>query len=191
MKATYRAVYDKDPETGQWMADVPEVSGCHTFGRTLDSARKNVFEAIAVCLDTEPDTFDVIDEVRLPEDVAKLHNLAEDAASASAFFQEAAAGASREAAALLHASGWNLRDAGKGLGVSYQRVHQLLGDVSPEVPAEDAFGIAMGRLLGFGNDVDPDEVQERLSELIVRLVGDIAPPTAEAGVVDDELLRSR
>ena len=35
---TYRVVYELD-ESGHWIATVPAIRGCHTYGRSLSEAR--------------------------------------------------------------------------------------------------------------------------------------------------------
>src|SRR5882672_12230855 len=47
---TYHVAYDRD-ESAWWVASVREVRGCHTQGRTLDEARRNIREAMALFVD--------------------------------------------------------------------------------------------------------------------------------------------
>ena len=35
---TYRAVYRREPD-GRWIVEMPQVKGCHSYGRTIDQAR--------------------------------------------------------------------------------------------------------------------------------------------------------
>lgn len=42
---TYK-VFIKKGEDGKFMASVPSLPGCHTQGKTIDDARKNIEEAV-------------------------------------------------------------------------------------------------------------------------------------------------
>ena len=39
--STYKVVYERD-ESGSWIAEVPSVPGCHSYGRTIEQARGRV-----------------------------------------------------------------------------------------------------------------------------------------------------
>lgn len=125
---TYRAIYERD--TGnQWFVDIPEIQGCHTYGRTLESARKNAFEVAALCLDVEPDTFDIEDDIRIPEEISEALEDARSRQQQALEAQRTASHTIREAVKQLHdKEGWNIRDTAKAIGLSYQRVHQLIHD---------------------------------------------------------------
>jgi predicted RNase H-like HicB family nuclease len=43
-----------DPEYGGYVADVPELPGCMSQGKTIEQALKNVREAILLYLETTP-----------------------------------------------------------------------------------------------------------------------------------------
>jgi predicted RNase H-like HicB family nuclease len=47
----FLVVLEKDDETGDIVADVPQIPGCHTSGRTKDEAMRNIREAIELCLE--------------------------------------------------------------------------------------------------------------------------------------------
>jgi predicted RNase H-like HicB family nuclease len=135
MRATYTVVYEPD-DNGDWLVTVPGVPGAHTFGRTLAHAREMAREVIALVLDTEPDSFDVADEVRLGEKADKVVGAARTARARA----EVASAEAQEAtlAALGELDGLTVRDAAEVLGVSFQRVHQLrtaaLSHVGAAVP---------------------------------------------------------
>ncbi len=124
---TYTAVYEREGE--RWLVDVPEVQGCHTFGRTLASARKNAFEAIAVNIDAEPDTFAIEDDIRLPGALEQIQHDAQLARDLAVELDDFHSAAMRQLVGSLHSEGWNMRDTGKAVGLSYQRIHQLLQGV--------------------------------------------------------------
>lgn len=48
-----------EDETGAWIAEVPELRGCHTWGTTPAEALLNSREAIAAWLDVEVDDIEV------------------------------------------------------------------------------------------------------------------------------------
>ena len=43
-----------DPEYKGYVADVPELPGCMSQGKTIEQTLKNVKEAILLCLETSP-----------------------------------------------------------------------------------------------------------------------------------------
>jgi predicted RNase H-like HicB family nuclease len=47
----YRVVVSKDPESNTYMASVPALRGCHTWGKTKEAAFKNAAEAIEAYLE--------------------------------------------------------------------------------------------------------------------------------------------
>ena len=52
MKREFNVIIQKDPE-GYYVATVPELRGCHTQARSLDTLMKRVREAIELCLEVE------------------------------------------------------------------------------------------------------------------------------------------
>ena len=46
----YTVVYERD-ESGAWNAYVPEVPGCHTYGRSLRLARERIRETLGLWVD--------------------------------------------------------------------------------------------------------------------------------------------
>ena len=60
---TFRAVVERDPETGEYSAVCPELPGCASAGETEAEARANIREAIELYL--------MPGDIDLPED-AKL-----------------------------------------------------------------------------------------------------------------------
>ncbi len=121
----YRAVFERDPR-GVWLVSIPGIRGCHSYGRSLDEARRNIREALALFVDEALEDR-VIEDVRLPvritRTVARVREARERAeaqrAVADAELRKAARSLTRDA-------GLSLRDAGELLGLSRQRVHQLV-----------------------------------------------------------------
>lgn len=122
---SYTVVYERD-ENGWWLAYVPAIPGCHTQGRTIDQARRRIREALSLWVDDAEDAT-LIDDVKLPVDIG--HTVGE--------YQEAKGQAERErtraqnlsiraARALIIDMHLSVRDAADVLGISHQRVQQLL-----------------------------------------------------------------
>jgi len=111
------------------MADV-EGLPVHTWGRSLTRVKEYAHEALAVHLDVDVSEVEgrlLFREPRLPSPVLKALRQAEAARSkadsASAAAQKAKVAAAR---ALVREAHLSMRDAAEVLGVSHQRVQQLL-----------------------------------------------------------------
>ncbi len=127
MTSKYHVDYDRD-ESGHWIATVRGVAGCHTYGRTIEEARRRVREALATAVD-DADSAALVDNVKLPKpierEVKRARRLRRDVEERSA---RAGAAARKAARALLKDMGLSVRDAGALLGMSGQRVQQLVAD---------------------------------------------------------------
>jgi predicted RNase H-like HicB family nuclease len=121
----YTVRYEKD-ETGWWVATVKEVRGCHTQGRTIEQARRRIREALGLFVD-HAENAELIDDVVLP---ANARTLLKRVLSTRKRAEEEAIklqNTTAEAAEVLTKDvGVSVRDAGELLGLSHQRVHQLL-----------------------------------------------------------------
>lgn len=104
----------------------PEGVGVHTQARRLDQAEAVAREAIAIVLDVRESEVDVEIVVDLDADIQRRMEEVRSAQAAASAAQAAAAAASRDLARKLADSGYTVRDAGRILGVSAQRVSQLL-----------------------------------------------------------------
>lgn len=120
----YVAVYERDRESDAWLVHVDGIDGCHTYGRTLRQAGERIEEALAAWLDREPDESEI--EHRWPEQVSKLATTVEEARSASVDAAQAASEATVSAVRRLAKMGLSRRDTAEVLGISHQRVQQLL-----------------------------------------------------------------
>ena len=123
-RQAYVAVYERDPGRGAWLVHIDGIDGCHTHGRTLRQAGERISEALAAWLDREPGEFVIEHEwpgavTALAADVAAVRSASDDAA-ALALKQ------SRAVAATLDRMGLSRRDTADVLGLSHQRVQQLL-----------------------------------------------------------------
>src|SRR5437868_248708 len=66
---TYHVAYERD-ESGQWVASVRGVRGCHTQGRTVDEARRRIVEAMELFVDNARSA-KIVDDVKLPAPAKK------------------------------------------------------------------------------------------------------------------------
>jgi hypothetical protein len=126
---SYTATLELDPRSGQWMADI-EGLPVHTWGRSLAKVKEFAHEALATHLDVPvADVRDRIEFRRPQLPASVLHALEEaetartEAEGASARAAEAKAAAAR---ALVRDAHLSMRDAAEVLGLSHQRVQQLL-----------------------------------------------------------------
>jgi predicted RNase H-like HicB family nuclease len=123
-RRNYAVRYERD-ERGWWVAIVNGVAA-QTQGRTLEQAQERIREALATLLDVDPATLDLVDDIRLPTAARRLLGDAKKASARAADQALRAEHATRDAARTLVKCGMSLRDAGTLLGVSRQRVHQIL-----------------------------------------------------------------
>jgi len=126
---TYSATLELDPRSHQWMADI-EGLPVHTWGRSLSKVKQYAVEALALYLDVpeaEVSGRITFQRPQLPGPVLKALDQAEtakaDADGAAARASEAKAAAAR---ALVREAHLSMRDAAEVLGLSHQRVQQLL-----------------------------------------------------------------
>jgi predicted RNase H-like HicB family nuclease len=121
----YRVVLERD-ESGAWIARVPSVPGCHTYGRTIDQARRRIREALSLWIE-DPHDAKLVEDIRLPVRAKEaLQRSTRARADAERHRQSAHAATARTARVLVEDLHLSLRDAGELLGLSYQRVLQLV-----------------------------------------------------------------
>ena len=120
----YVAVYDRDPESDAWLVHIKGIDGCQTYGRSLRQAEGRIREALALWLDRDPDGL-TITPVWPAEFVDAATQVSRARRAASAAAQHAGA-TTEKAARKLERMGLSRRDAADILGISHQRVQQLL-----------------------------------------------------------------
>ena len=126
-KAAYRVVIERD-DSGAWLAHVRGVRGCHTYGRTLDQARRRIREALSLWVE-DAESAELVEEIRLPADARQAIRRSGAARRRAVRGRESAQSTTAAAANLLvERLGLGVRDAGELLGLSYQRVQQLVSD---------------------------------------------------------------
>jgi predicted RNase H-like HicB family nuclease len=121
---TYTAVYARDDIDDAWNVHVKGIAGCHTYGRSLRQAQGRIREALAVWLDQEPATLTIRD--RFPEPFAAVADEAMRARTAAERADAKAHQQTVDAVKALTKLGLSRRDAAELLGLSHQRVQQLL-----------------------------------------------------------------
>jgi predicted RNase H-like HicB family nuclease len=122
----YTAVFERDEE-GFWLVELIEEPRVHTYGRTLAKARDHIRDATALWFEVAPDAFILVEDIRLPKPVKATVDRARKERAKAQAVQEAAAGATQKAArALVEEGRLSVRDAADILGLSHQRVQQLL-----------------------------------------------------------------
>jgi predicted RNase H-like HicB family nuclease len=125
-KRSFHVEYKRD-ETNWWVATVPGVPGAMTQGRTIEQARERIREALALLVgDRVADRAQLIDRVKLPMPLRRRIDAATKAKVRADEELAAAQAAFRSAVEGLVKDGFSLRDAGELLGVSRQRIHQVL-----------------------------------------------------------------
>jgi predicted RNase H-like HicB family nuclease len=125
-KPTYTAVFARGRD-GVWEVELVDEPRVHTFGRTLVKARTYIREATAAWFDADVEAFDIVEDVRLPKTVKDRVARAVRERERAQAAQESALTTTRQAAeALVRTGHLSTRDAAELLGLSHQRVQQLL-----------------------------------------------------------------
>lgn len=167
------SIYVADVERAQsgWSIHVPEVDR-HTWAPNLREVPDMARDLVQVMTDQPLEEIAV--DIRLPENLsAPIRNL-RAAQSAATDAEAAAREAQRLAAETLRNAGAPLRDIAETLGISHQRVHQVLADVTRRREQLAQFRLDVTALLE--------------SELDVPLVTDDDGRHPIAVVLGDELL---
>jgi predicted RNase H-like HicB family nuclease len=107
-----------------WAISVPELKGVHTQARRLDQVEDMARDAIALMLDVPISSIHIDVKPEVPDEVAKARRAREELRAA----EEAANEATEKAARWLVGHGYTVRDAGKLLELSPQRVSQITAD---------------------------------------------------------------
>jgi predicted RNase H-like HicB family nuclease len=116
--------------SGSWWAiDVPELPGVYSQARRLDRVESMARDAIALFLDVDPASLDIRVEMNLPSDLRRDVDAVGRLRAEADRLQVESSGAMRHLTHELLGRGLSVRDAAAILGISHQRVSQL---VSPE-----------------------------------------------------------
>jgi predicted RNase H-like HicB family nuclease len=124
-KKTYSA---RAVRSGDWWAiTIPGLKGVHSQARRLDQAEPMAREAISLFLDVPGDSFEVMVMPVLPAEVqADVDRARSVRGEADELQREAATATARAARRLVKGARLTVREAGQILGVSHQRIAQLL-----------------------------------------------------------------
>lgn len=118
--------------SGEWWAiEVPEVPGVFTQAKRLDQVPTLVADAVALMEDVDEADVEVSVEVTLPAELEQQLEASRESRAESERLAAQAAEGVRSVTAGLVALQYSLRDIGMIIGVSHQRVAQLLNPVGP------------------------------------------------------------
>ena len=120
----YTAIAERSD--GWWAVTIEALPGVFTQARRLDQVADLAADAIGLWLEKDPKTIAVTVETRLPEDLQRAVDIARAAREAAERASIHAATSTTSAVASLSTSGLSMRDTGIIIGVSYQRVGQLV-----------------------------------------------------------------
>ena len=91
------AVFERDDD-GYWLVELEEEPRVHSYGRTLAKAREHILDASALWFEVAPEELNLVEDIRLPAPVKASLELARQERDHAQAAQEAAAGATRDAA---------------------------------------------------------------------------------------------
>ncbi len=112
---------------GWWAITVPALGGVFSQAKRLDQVEDSAREAISLMLDVDGSDVGALDIiVTPPPSAAALLEAFEESTAVAEEAARVAEATRREVAELLRAEGLPLRDVGALIGVSHQRVSQLL-----------------------------------------------------------------
>ncbi|HLG01000.1 MAG TPA: type II toxin-antitoxin system HicB family antitoxin [Acidimicrobiia bacterium] len=111
---------------GRWFVEVIDEPRVHSHGQTLERAEANIREALALWYGGKEEDFVVVPEYDLPKQLASLVAEALELRHASLELERSLRLKARRAARQLTDRGVSRRDAARLLGISHQRVQQLL-----------------------------------------------------------------
>jgi predicted RNase H-like HicB family nuclease len=123
-RKNYVAVCERDPESDTWLVHIKDIPECHTYRRTLRQAEARIREALALWLDRDPERLEITSE--WPHELVEIASYVSQARSNAAACAQRADAATAKAAKTLERMGLSRRDTADVLGVSHQRVQQLL-----------------------------------------------------------------
>ncbi len=122
---TYTARLQREKD-GRWTVELEEEPRVHTWGKTVEQALTRMREAAALWFQTDEDDIDLVPLPVLPKSAGQTVAQARQAREQARTADRLAVEQTRKAAATLTRRGISIRDAAAILGISHQRVHQLL-----------------------------------------------------------------
>jgi predicted RNase H-like HicB family nuclease len=109
-----------------WAIDVPELPGVYSQARRLDRVESMARDAIALFLDVDPATLEIRVETILPSDLRRDVDVVGRLRADADRLQAESSGALRHLTHELLGRGLSVRDSAIILGISHQRVSQLV-----------------------------------------------------------------
>lgn len=128
-----------------WSIHVPAVDR-HTWASRLREVEDMARDLVQVMTDKPIE--DITVDIQLPPDLDGPIRTLRTARGAAADADAAAREAQRAAATTLRDAGATLRDIAVALGISYQRVHQVLADAAERAERLERFSEAITAMLG-------------------------------------------
>jgi len=128
VRPRYTAIAERD---GAWWAiTVPEVDGVFSQARRLDRVESMARDAISLMLEIPLESFDVdVVENHDPPTQEVIDDIIAAREAVAAMKRETGT-RTRDAVLALHESGYPQRDIGRMVGISHQRVAQLLASAT-------------------------------------------------------------
>lgn len=133
---TYTARLDREKD-GRWTVELEEEPRVHTWGKTVEQALTRMREAAALWFQTDEDDIELVPHLVLPKATGQTVEQARQAREHARNADRLAVERTRKAAVALTARGISMRDVAAVLGISHQRVHQLLAP-EPTPPRREA-----------------------------------------------------
>lgn len=128
VRPKYTATAERDG--GWWAITVRELDGVFSQARRLDRVEYMARDAISLLLEVSPDSFDVeVVESHDPPTQEVIDDILSIREAVAAMKLETGT-KTRDAVLALHKSGYPQRDIGRMVGISHQRVAQLLGSAA-------------------------------------------------------------
>ena len=126
----YTARLEREDD-GRWSVELEEEPRVHTWGKTIDQALTRIREAAALWFQTDEASIELVPRPVLPKATDRTVEQARKAREQARNADRLAIEQTRRAAVALASRGISMRDAAAILGISHQRVHQLL---TPDTP---------------------------------------------------------
>jgi predicted RNase H-like HicB family nuclease len=127
---TYTARLEQEHD-GRWSVELEEEPRVHTWGKTIDQALTRMREAAALWYQTDEASIELVPRPVLPKATGRTVEQARKAREQARNADRLAIEQTRKAAVALTSRGISMRDAAAILGISHQRVHQLLMQDAP------------------------------------------------------------
>jgi predicted RNase H-like HicB family nuclease len=127
---TYTARLEREKD-GRWSVELEEEPRVHTWGKTIDQALGRTREAAALWFETDEASIDLIPKPVLAKTAMRTVEQARQARDQARHADRLAVEKTQRAAAELASRGISMRDTAAILGISHQRVHQLLATDAP------------------------------------------------------------